>query len=164
MPEFLEKIIPNVLDKPDALVESIQETLVMTLWSGVLIFVLGMFFGIILTVTKQGGICENKGVFQVLDKCINFFRSIPFIILLTGLMPLSRFIMGTAIGVPGAIVPLVFGATPFFTRQIENAFAEVDPGLIEAAQAHGLFRARRWSFRFTLKKVFRASPGEQRLR
>ena len=49
MPEFLEKIIPNVLDKPDALVESIQETLVMTLWSGVLIFVLGMFFGIILT-------------------------------------------------------------------------------------------------------------------
>ena len=137
MPEFLEKIIPNVLDKPDALVESIQETLVMTLWSGALIFVLGMFFGIILTVTKQGGICENKGVFQVLDKCINFFRSIPFIILLTGLMPLSRFIMGTAIGVPGAIVPLVFGATPFFTRQIENAFAEVDPGLIEAAQAMG---------------------------
>ena len=137
MPEFLEKIIPNVLDKPDALVESIQETLVMTLWSGVLIFVLGMFFGIILTVTKQGGICENKGVFQVLDKCINFFRSIPFIILLTGLMPLSRFIMGTAIGVPGAIVPLVFGATPFFTRQIENAFAEVDPGLTEAAQAMG---------------------------
>ena len=137
MLEFLEKIIPNILDKPDALAESIQETLIMTLWSGVLIFVLGMAFGIILTVTKHGGICENRGVFQILDKCINFFRSIPFIILLTGLMPLSRFMMGTAIGVPGAIVPLVFGATPFFTRQIENAFAEVDPGLVEAAQAMG---------------------------
>ncbi len=137
MLELLEKIIPNVLDKPDALAESIQETLVMTVWSGVLVFVLGLFFGVILTITKPGGICENKPVFQVLDKCINFFRSIPFIILLTGLMPLSRLIMGTAIGVPGAIVPLVFGATPFFTRQIENAFAEVDPGLIEAAQAMG---------------------------
>lgn len=137
MLELLEKIMPNILDKPDALVKSIQETLIMTLWSGILIFILGMFFGIILTATKRGGICENRGIFQVLDKCINFFRSIPFIILLTGLMPLSRFIMGTAIGVPGAIVPLVFGATPFFTRQIENAFAEVDSGLIEAAKAMG---------------------------
>ena len=137
MLELLEKIMPNILDKPDTLVKSIQETLIMTLWSGVLIFILGMFFGIILTVTKRGGICENGGVFQVLDKCINFFRSIPFIILLTGLMPLSRLIVGTAIGVTGAIVPLVFGATPFFTRQIENAFAEVDPGLIEAAKAMG---------------------------
>jgi D-methionine transport system permease protein len=137
MLEILEKIIPNVLDKPQALMDSIQETLVMTAWSGVFIFVFGLFFGVILTVTKPGGICENKGIFQVLDKCINFFRSIPFIILLAGLMPLSRMIMGTAIGVPGAIVPLVFGATPFFTRQIENAFAEVDYGLIEAAQSMG---------------------------
>ncbi len=134
---MLEKIIPNVLDKPDALLESIQETLVMTVWSGAFIFILGLFFGVILTVTKPGGICENKPLFQVLDKCINFFRSIPFIILLASLMPLSRLIMGTAIGVTGAIVPLIFGATPFFTRQIENAFAEVDSGLIEAAQAMG---------------------------
>lgn len=84
---MLEKIIPNVLDKPDALLESIQETLVMTVWSGAFIFILGLFFGVILTVTKPGGICENKPLFQVLDKCINFFRSIPFIILLASLMP-----------------------------------------------------------------------------
>ena len=119
MLELLEKIIPNVLDKPDALAESIQETLVMTVWSGVLVFVLGLFFGVILTITKPGGICENKPVFQVLDKCINFFRSIPFIILLTGLMPLSRLIMGTAIGVPGAIVTLLFGATPFLHGRLK---------------------------------------------
>lgn len=137
MQELLEKIIPNVLDKPDVLLTSLKETLIMTLWSGLFIFVFGLIFGVILTVTKPGGIRENKGIFQILDKCINFFRSIPFIILLAGLMPLSRLLMGTAIGVAGAIVPLVFGATPFFTRQVENAFAEIDKGLIEAARAMG---------------------------
>ena len=137
MQEILEKLIPNVLDKTDVLQTSIVETLVMTLWSGAFVFFLGLIFGVILTVTKPGGIGENRPLYQVLDKCINFFRSIPFIILLAGLMPLSRLITGTAIGVTGAIVPLVFGATPFFIRQIENAFAEVDGGLIEAAQAMG---------------------------
>ncbi|MDD3221928.1 MAG: ABC transporter permease [Clostridia bacterium] len=137
MQELLEKIIPNVLDKPDVLWQSIQETLIMTLWSGIFVFIFGLIFGVVLTVTRPGGIRENPGVYQILDKCINFFRSIPFIILLAGLMPLSRLLTGTAIGVTGAIVPLVFGATPFFTRQIENAFAEVDKGLIEAARAMG---------------------------
>ncbi|MBP5437998.1 MAG: ABC transporter permease subunit, partial [Treponema sp.] len=71
-------------------------------------------------------------------KLINFFRSIPFIILLTGVMPLSRLLMGTAIGVRGAIVPLIFGCVPFFSRQVETALAEVDGGLIEAAESMGL--------------------------
>ena len=68
---------------------------------------------------------------------INFFRSIPFIILLAGLIPFTRMISGTAIGVKGAIVPLVFGTTPFFARQVETALAELNPGLIEAAQSMG---------------------------
>ena len=72
------------------------------------------------------------------DKVVNLFRSVPFIILLACLVPISRLIMGTAIGVKGAIVPLVFGCAPFFTRQIESALADVDPGLIEAAQSMGL--------------------------
>ena len=72
-----------------------------------------------------------------LDKLINFIRSIPFIILLTAVMPLSRLIMGTAIYVRGAIVPLVFGTVPFFTRQVESALAQVDKGLVEAALAMG---------------------------
>ena len=72
-----------------------------------------------------------------LDKLINLFRSIPFIILLFCLLPLTRLLVGTAIGVRGAIVPLVFGTTPFFARQIEASLWEVDPGLVEAAQAMG---------------------------
>ncbi|MBQ7577488.1 MAG: ABC transporter permease [Synergistaceae bacterium] len=113
------------------------DTLLMEVWAGSICYVLGLIFGIILTVTKPGGIMENRPVYQVLDKIINLFRSIPFIILLTALMPLSRWIMGTAIYVRGVIVPLVFGATPFFSRQIESALAQTDKGLIEAALSMG---------------------------
>ena len=90
-----------------------------------------------MTVTRPGGILENRVVYQLLDKLINFIRSIPFIILLTAVMPLSRLIMGTAIYVRGAIVPLVFGTVPFFTRQVESALAQVDKGLVEAALSMG---------------------------
>ena len=91
----------------------------------------------VLTVTKEGGILQAKALYQVLDKIINFFRSIPFIILLAALIPLTRLISGTAIGVEGAIVPLVCGTIPFFARQIESALAEMDPGLVEAALSMG---------------------------
>lgn len=136
--EFLQNILPNILKHPERFWHSFLETLIMTGWSGAFSFVIGLFFGIVLTVTKKGAILENKIIFQILDKLINFFRSIPFIILLTGVMPLSRLIMGTAIGVSGAIVPLVFGCVPFFTRQVETALAEVDSGLVEAALSMGL--------------------------
>lgn len=138
MLEFINKIIPNVAAHPERFLSSLVETFVMTLWAGALSFVIGFVFGVILTVTKKGAILQNKVIFQVLDKVINFFRSVPFIILLTGVMPLSRAIMGTAIGVKGAIVPLVFGTVPFFSRQIETALAEVDGGLVEAALSMGL--------------------------
>ncbi len=136
--EFLQNILPNILKHPERFWHSFLETLIMTGWSGAFSFVIGLFFGIVLTVTKKGAILENKIIFQILDKLINFFRSIPFIILLTGVMPLSRLVMGTAIGVSGAIVPLVFGCVPFFTRQVETALAEVDSGLVEAALSMGL--------------------------
>lgn len=136
--EFLQTILPNISKHPERFWHSFLETLIMTGWSGAFSFALGLFFGIVLTVTKKGAILENKIIFQILDKLINFFRSIPFIILLTGVMPLSRLIMGTAIGVSGAIVPLVFGCVPFFTRQVETALAEVDSGLVEAALSMGL--------------------------
>ena len=110
MLEFLTKILPNLMANKRYVNFgiSIVQTLQMTLWSGAISFVLGLAFGIILVVTKKGAILENKIVYQILDKLINFFRSIPFIILLTGVMPLSRLIMGTSIDVRGAIVPLVF--------------------------------------------------------
>lgn len=137
MHDFLYGLMPNVVDRFSDFLTAGLETLQMLAWSGVYIFIAGMFLGIVITVAKPGGIMENKIIYQVIDKLINLFRSIPFIILLTALMPLSRAIMGTAIFVRGAIVPLVFGTVPFFARQIEAALAQTDYGLIEAALSMG---------------------------
>ncbi len=137
MVEFLNNVIPNVMNKLPDFLQAIRDTLVMVGWSGIIAFVLGLFLGIVITVTKPGGILENKILFQILDKLINFFRSIPFIILLTWVIPLSRAIMGTAINVEGAIVPLIMGTVPFFSRQVESALAQTDSGLIEAALSMG---------------------------
>lgn len=133
----LSSFIPNVVAQWDTFTTSIVETIIMLAWSGVFVFVLGLVLGVALTVTREGGILENRPLWQVLDKVTNVFRSIPFIILLAALLPVSRAIMGTAIGVSGAIVPLVVGAIPFFARQVEVSLAEVDPGLVEAAEAMG---------------------------
>jgi D-methionine transport system permease protein len=141
MRELLLNIIPNVMQKLPVLWQAIIDTLVMSLWSGAISFVLGLALGVVITVTKPGrtphSLLENAALFHALDKLINLFRSIPFIILLTAVMPLSRLIMGTAIGVSGAIVPLVFGTVPFFSRQVESALEEVDNGLVEAAISMG---------------------------
>lgn len=137
MAEFLTEIMPNVMDKLPKFFESLGDTLLMVGWSGVFSLLFGTVLGIVLVACKQGGILENRVVFHVVDKLVNFFRSIPFIILLAGLLDLTRFIMGTAIGVKGAIVPLIFGTTPFYARQMESALSEVGDGLIEAAQAMG---------------------------
>ena len=125
------------MEKLPEFYRSIEETLIMLVWSGVIALILGLLLGITLVVTKKGGILENKVIFQVLDKTINFLRSIPFIILLFALIPFTRLIVGTAIGVKGAIIPLVFGTVPFYSRQIETALAELNPGLIEAAESMG---------------------------
>ena len=137
MENMLEKLIPNVMARLPDFFKAIGDTLVMVGWSGIIAFVFGLFFGIVVTVTRPGGILENKILYQVLDKLINFFRAIPFIILLTWVIPLSRAIMGTAINVKGAIVPLVLGTVPFFSRQVESALAQTDKGLIEAALSMG---------------------------
>ena len=135
---ILENLIPNVMSKPDELWQALLDTFVMVALSGIIAFFLGLFFGVILNVTKKDGILSNTAIYQVIDKLINIFRSIPFIILLTLVLPLTRAVVGTGIGVQGAIVPLIFGTVPFFSRQIESALAEVDNGVIEAAQAIGL--------------------------
>lgn len=140
MEELLNNWIPNVINKQEEFFQSIEDTLLMVGWSGIISFVLGIFFGVIITVTKPGNLMSNRVIYHVLDKVINLFRSIPFIILLALLVPVSRSLMGTAIGVEGAIVPLVAGCVPFFTRQIETSLADVNPGLIEAAQSMGLSR------------------------
>lgn len=134
---MLEQLIPNVMVKIPKLIQSILETFQMMGWSGSISFILGLFFGVILIVTRRGGIMECHPVYWILDKIINVLRSIPFIILVPATLFLSRAIMGTGIGVKGAIIPLIIGTVPFFSRQIELALAEVDGGLIEAAQAMG---------------------------
>ena len=114
-----------------------RDTLLMVVISTLFAYVLGLPLGVALIVTGPHGIRPNKAVNQILGWIVNIGRSIPFIILLTWVMPVSRAIMGTAIYVRGAIVPLVFGCVPFFTRQVESALAELDPGLIEAALSMG---------------------------
>ena len=135
--DFLNSIIPNVMNNTDRLFDSILATLQMTLWSGGVMFVCGLILGIILTVTREGGIMQQKVLYQVLDKLINICRSILFVIFIAILLPVTKAVMGTKIGVRGVIVPLVVASVPFFARQVESALAHVEHGLIEAAEAMG---------------------------
>lgn len=137
MAEQLNKWLPNVMEKLPELWECTVQTLYMTALAGSIAFVIGLILGIVLIVTKRGGIMENVVLYGGLDKVINLFRSIPFIILLTSLIPLTRLVVGSAIGTKGAIIPLIFGTVPFFSRQVETALAEVGDGLVETAQAMG---------------------------
>ncbi|WP_244609466.1 methionine ABC transporter permease [Bifidobacterium moukalabense] len=119
-------------------IDSFIQTLIMVVVTGVISFILATIFAVILTLTQRGGLVQQSVIFNVLDKLINLFRSIPFIILAAALVPFTRALAGTAIGTKGAIFPLVVGITPFFTRQIQSALAGVDPGLIEAAESMGM--------------------------
>lgn len=116
MPEVIASLIPNVLDRVPELVKSFQQTLYLIAFSGAISFVIGMVLGVVLTVTKPGNILENKLVYTTLDRVINLFRSIPFIILIGALIPLTRAVVGTAHRHQGAILPLIFGTVPFFAR------------------------------------------------
>jgi D-methionine transport system permease protein len=137
MAELLRKLMPNVMDRLPELWESLLQTLLMIVVPGVVSFAIGICFAVVLTVSKKGGLAENIPLWTVLDKVINFFRSVPFIILIALLIPLTRILAGTAIGVRGAIPPLIFGTAPFFSRQLENALAEVEAGSVEAALSMG---------------------------
>ncbi len=138
MQEHLKLWLPNVMVRLPEFYKAIGDTLTMFGIAGVFVLVLGLTLGVVLIVTRRDGILRNDLVFHILDKAINVFRSIPFIILLTLLLPLTRLIVGTAIGVKGAIVPLVVGTVPFFSRQVEAALANIDGGVIEAAQSIGM--------------------------
>ncbi len=113
------------------------ETIVMTFLSGTFGFVLGLPIGILLYITRPGQILENKALYKLISALVNIFRSIPFIILLVWMIPFTRLIVGTSIGLQAAIVPLTIGAAPFIARMVENALLEIPSGLIEAARAMG---------------------------
>lgn len=135
---ILAQWFPNVVHRLPEFIDSFVQTLIMVAVTGVLSFMLSTVFAVGLTLTQRDGLAQQAVVFNVLDKLINLFRSIPFIILAAALVPFTRALVGTAIGTKGAIFPLVVGITPFFTRQIQSALAGVDPGLIEAAESMGM--------------------------
>jgi D-methionine transport system permease protein len=125
-----------------ALLASLWQTLAMTFAAGALSFIFGLPLGLILVATAPGGIWPKPWFNRVLGAVVNAFRSLPFIILLVALIPLTRLIVGTSIGTAAAIVPLTISAIPYFGRVAEVALREVDANLIDAVKAMG---GNRWT-------------------
>ncbi|MCR4626657.1 MAG: ABC transporter permease [Treponema sp.] len=137
MPAIFEVITPNLYSYWYKFLKNCLATFQMFIISGSISFVLGLIFGVVLIVFKKDGIKENKVIHTIISGIINLFRSIPFVILLVFLIPFTRAIVHTAIGVKGAIIPLIFGTVPFFSRQVETSLENVNPGKIEAARSMG---------------------------
>ena len=136
--QLMEQYTPNLVVYWSDFLLSIKETLIMMFGSGIFTFILGLVLGTLLVVTREGNILENRFIHKTIDGITNIFRSIPFVILITVLIPVTSIVMGTFIGVKGAIFPLIIGSTPFFIRQVDAALSDIDQGLIEAAQSMGL--------------------------
>lgn len=113
------------------------ETLMMTGASLVFTVLLGLPLGVLLFLLSPGQMLEQRGTYQTLSLVVNVLRSVPFLILLILMIPLTRIIMGSALGVPGVIPPLVVSAAPFFGRLVENVLRELDPGVLEASRSMG---------------------------
>ncbi|MEQ3362725.1 methionine ABC transporter permease [Raoultibacter massiliensis] len=112
-------------------------TVLMTLIPTVVAYLVGIPLGVLLFISAPGGLRPNRVLNAVLGWIINIGRSIPFVILIVVLIPATRLVMGTTLGVPGAIFPLIIAAVPFVARMVEQSLAEVDAGLVEAAQSFG---------------------------
>ncbi|MGO1597020.1 MAG: methionine ABC transporter permease MetI [Sphingobacterium sp.] len=117
--------------------KGIWETLFMTFTSGFFSFLLGLPIGILLFITRDGQLMQNRPLNRVVAFFVNIFRSIPFIILIVWMIPFTRMVVGTSIGMNAAIVPLSIGAAPFVARLVENSLLEIPYGIIEAARSMG---------------------------
>lgn len=113
------------------------DTIVMTVLSTLFAYVIGIPLGVLLILTAPGGLHPHRVFNSVLGWLVNIGRSIPFIILIVFMIPFTRAIVGTSLGVGGAIVPLTVAAAPFVARMVEQSLAEIDGGLVEAAQSFG---------------------------
>lgn len=118
-------------------IQSLVDTMYMIGVSLLIGALIGIPLGILLVVTRPGGIVENKVFFAILNPIINIVRSLPFIILLVAIVPFTRFIVHTSIGTAAAIVPLIIYIAPYIARLVENSILEVDDGIIEAAKSMG---------------------------
>ncbi|MGM0168692.1 D-methionine transport system permease [Enterococcus sp. AZ135] len=134
----MSNLFPHVATMQGAIWQATLETVYMTVVSGMIAGIIGLLTGLVLTMTQPGGITEDRSFYSVLDKVVNLLRSVPFIILLAVISPLTSFLVGTTVGTTAALVPLVVGIFPFYARQIQIALQEVGPGVVEAAQAMGL--------------------------
>lgn len=126
-----------IAEYKDLLINNTIATIIMVVLSTLFSYVLGLPLGIAVVITKERSIAPNRTVYSVLEWIINIGRSIPFIILMVTLIPLTRTIMGTAIGIKGATLPLVIAAAPFVARMVETSLEEAGGGIIEAAQSTG---------------------------
>lgn len=126
----IEKLIP-------LLAGGVRDTLYMTVVSTAFAYLLGMPLAILLVLTSPNGLKPQPLLYRVLDIVVNIFRSIPFLILMILVIPVTRFIAGKAYGSTATIVPLVIAAAPYVARMIESSLLEVDPGVIEMAQSMG---------------------------
>ena len=113
------------------------ETLIMTFESLIAVFVIGLFLGLLLYLTSNSKSAFGRGFYAVVTAIVNIFRAIPFIILIVLLIPFTKFLIGTIIGVQAAIPALIISAAPFYARLVEIGLREVDKGVIEAARAMG---------------------------
>lgn len=120
------------------LIAALGETMFMVFFSTLIASFLGLILGVILHITRPGQILPLRHLHKILEMVINAGRSIPFIILLVAIIPLTRFIVGTSIGTTAAIVPLTIAAIPFMARLVEGVLMEIPFGLMDAAQAMGL--------------------------
>lgn len=134
----MSTLFPNVVANWSEIVAATWQTLYMTFFSAILAGILGLISGLALIVTQNGGIAEDPIFYSVFDKIINLLRSVPFVILMAVISPLTLFLVGTTVGETAALVPLIFGIFPFYARQIQNALEDIDQGEIEAAKAMGL--------------------------
>ena len=119
------------------ILEGLRDSLYMTLASTILGYVIGLPWGIVLTVSGKGGLKPNRGLYRVLDVITNVMRSVPFLILLILIIPLTMLIVGQTYGATAMIVPLTVSAAPFIARMVETSLNEVDHGVIEASQSMG---------------------------
>lgn len=118
-------------------IQALHDTLVMVSISLVIGSLIGIPLGILLVVTRPGGLIKNRVFYNILNPIINIIRSLPFIILMVAIIPLTRLIVNTTIGTPGAIVPLIIFIAPYIGRLVENSLLDVNPGILEAAKSMG---------------------------
>lgn len=121
----------------DDIFKASNETLYMLAFSLLFTVILGLLLGIVLFLFSEGQLLQNRALYGILSVIVNVLRSVPFVILMILIMPVTKIIVGTSIGVKGAIPPLVFAAAPFFARLVETSLREVDKGVVEAATAMG---------------------------